>query len=279
MKGTNLKLKVTQRTNGGAGVAKAKKAHKVVKLFPAKHKKIEVLTQDEREELVVTHRIKARKLARSILRKWHARLDLQEVDSIVDLSLCEAVRRYNPAFGASFITFLYYHMRGNLIRAVTDAASQNTIPVPDAELEITMNAEAGSIRMGMTAIEVAEALSSEHSPLPDESLFKKELVSLSSGACAKLDDLEREVIYRIYLQEQQLIDVATQLGYSRCHISRVKKKALEVLYGDLAESLELEQKERPSDADDFEEDASRRKVQRRRARAGRPARLLQIAAA
>ena len=45
--------------------------------------------------------------------------------------------------------------------------------------------------MGMNAMEVAEALSSEHSPLPDESLFKKELVNLSSGACAKLDDLDK----------------------------------------------------------------------------------------
>ena len=153
MKGTNFKLKVAQRAGHGAAV-KAKKANKIVKLFPAKHKKIEVLTPYEREELVVTHRIKARKLARSILRKWHARLDIQEVDSIVDLSLCEAVRRYNPAFGASFITFLYYHMRGNLIRAVTDAACQNTIPVPDAELEIAMNAEAGATRrMGMNAME------------------------------------------------------------------------------------------------------------------------------
>jgi RNA polymerase sigma factor (sigma-70 family) len=279
---TNLKLKARQRVQVKRVVASAHRATKVLKIFPAKVKKTEVLTQEERDELVISHRDKAQKLGRSILRKWHARLDLQEVDSVVDLSLCEAVRRYNPAFGASFITFLYYHMRGNLIRAVSDAATSNSIPVTDAELEVTLNAEAGILRnLGVNAMEVANALSSEHAPLPDESLFKKELVSLSESACQKLDALEREVIYRIYLQEQQLIDVATQLGYSRCHISRVKKKALEALYSDLANSLELEQRERPADADDVIDEISsrRKKVHRRRARSGRPTRLLDTVAA
>lgn len=277
---TNLKLKVSKRVRIQSRAARSKKPAKVVKLFPASTKKIEVLSQEERDELVITHRVQARKLARSILRKWHSRLDLQEVDSLVDLSLCEAVRRYNPAFGASFITFLYYHMRGNLIRAVTDAATQNAIPVTDAELEVTLNKEAGVASVRTNAMDVADALSSEHAPLPDENLFKKELVSLSDNACYKLDALEREVIQRIYLKEQQLIDVATELGYSRCHISRVKKKALESLYGDLATTLDLEQKKRPADVDDsLDEVTPRRKVLRRRARAGSPARMLECSAA
>ncbi|NDC37158.1 MAG: sigma-70 family RNA polymerase sigma factor [Proteobacteria bacterium] len=276
---TNLKLKESKRVRIQLRQSRGKKPGKVVKLFPANKKKIEVLSQEERDDLVVSHREQARKLARSILRKWHSRLDLQEVDSLVDLSLCEAVRRYNPAFGASFITFLYYHMRGNLIRAVTDAATQNMIPVTDAELEVSVNAEAGLNFGKATSIDVADALSSEHSPLPDESLFRKELVSLSDTACYKLDELEREVIQRIYLKEQQLIDVANQLGYSRCHISRVKKKALDTLYSDLATSLELEKKERSLDADDcLDEITPRRKVLRRRARIGAPARLLECTA-
>lgn len=61
----------------------------------------------ERTELVVGYRLKARKLARSILRRWHARLDVGEVDSIVDLSLCEAVQRFSPEKGASFMTFMF----------------------------------------------------------------------------------------------------------------------------------------------------------------------------
>jgi hypothetical protein len=71
-------------------------------------------------------------------------------------------------------------------------------------------------------------------------LFRKELLNMSAQACSKLDALEREVIYRIYVKEQQLIDIAHSLGYSRCHISRVKKKALDALCDNLALSVQGE---------------------------------------
>src|SRR5690348_15064745 len=102
--------------NGAVAAITMKKESKPLEFFP----EAQAQESDDcsKEELVLRYRMKARKLARSILRKWHSRLDLQEVDSIVDLSLCEAVARYNPAKGASFMTFLFYHLRGNLIRAV-----------------------------------------------------------------------------------------------------------------------------------------------------------------
>ncbi|RMG44396.1 MAG: sigma-70 family RNA polymerase sigma factor [Candidatus Dadabacteria bacterium] len=213
----------------------AKKAEgKIVDLFSAtKRSKKDQLTDAQREQLVITYRIKARKLARSILRKWHARLDLQEVDSIVDLSLCEAVIRFKPSKGASFITFMYYHLRGNLIRAISTAANANTIPVTDGEIETRAARETESFKLlnarGVSAIEVAEALCNRDSILPDEVLFRKQLINLSLEACEQLDSLEREVIKRIYLGEEPLMEVAKSLGYSRCHISRVKKKALDTL--------------------------------------------------
>ena len=38
------------------------------------------LSDATREELIIQNRSRARKLARSILRKWHSRLDLEEVE-------------------------------------------------------------------------------------------------------------------------------------------------------------------------------------------------------
>ena len=198
------------------------------------------LSPAERGQLVLEFRMKARKLARSILRKWHARLDLLEVDSVVDLSLCEAVKRYDPRKGASFMTFLFYHLRGNLIRAVSVAASMNAIPSGDGEHELLGSSRRGKAGHGVSAMEVAEALCNHDHILPDEALFRKEMTALSSAACEKLDALEREVIYRIYVKEQQLIDIAHTLGYSRCHISRVKRKALDALCDNLALSVQGE---------------------------------------
>ena len=242
--------------------AKQQAAEKVVNLFQRKNKSTGIGPR-ERERLVLEFRTKARKLARSILRKWHSRLDLNEVDSVVDLSLCEAVSRYNPNKGASFMTFLFYHLRGNLIRAVSAAATANVVPLLDQEELKNNDSKRGAFLKGANAIEVAEALCGHEYMLPDEILFKKELASMSTVACSKLDALEREVIFRIYIKEQQLMDIANSLGYSRCHISRVKKKALETLHQEMASSLHQEEEELKTQA---AAEVERRKIHRRRPR-------------
>jgi RNA polymerase sigma factor (sigma-70 family) len=224
-----------------------------------------LLTAREQEQVILENRLKARTLAHSILRRWRARLDPQEVESIVDLSLCEAVRRFNKHKGAAFMTFLYYHLRGNLIRAVSIAASYTSLPFADLE-----GGEGGSDGLlgqhHANALEVAQTLCNHDFISPDEVVLKKEIAQLSLAACAELDALEREVIYRIYVQEEQLMDIAASLGYSRCHISRVKKKALETLFDDLAGPLEVDPATR--DRVGEEDNTPRKPVLRRRPRAG-----------
>lgn len=207
------------------------------------------------EELILEYRTKARKLGRSILRRWQARLDLEEVDSVVDLSLCEAVQRFDPSKGASFMTFLYYHLKGNLIRTVTAAAQANF--VPGQEIETRKGEEPKTI----TALDVVEAISGTDQRNPDDLLIQKELIDLSKDACTRLDPLEREVIERLYLQGEQLMKIASSLGYSRCHISRVKKKALENLQDEMEQVLD-------SSEDTFAQVSLQniRKIQRRKKR-------------
>src|SRR5262249_41213272 len=129
------------------------------------------------------------------------------------------------------------------------------------------------------AIEIAEALSSQDFMLPDEMLLKKELLNMSSEACSRLDPLEKEIIERIYMQEQQLMDIAHTLGYSRCHISRVKKKALEALHADLTNNLGQEEAAKLEVEEEMEghyvsplRKLERRKIHRRRPRSKSSAR-------
>jgi len=256
--------------------ASTKKSAKVIKLSSARKAKASPPTPLQQEALIVRYRLKARKLGRSILRRWHSRMDLDEVDSIVDLSLCEAVKRFDPSKGASFMTFLFYHLKGNLVRAVSAAAASSTIPVFNAEEGETHEVEPshlfGHQFRAMNSAEVAEAVASQDAPLPDEMLWRKELHGKSSVACEKLDPLEREIIKRIFLQEQQIMDIAATLGYSRCHISRVKKKALETLFNELSGSMnDVDLGKGPSVEEDIEEAVrlkivGRRVVHRRRPR-------------
>jgi hypothetical protein len=69
------------------------------------------------------------------------------------------------------------------------------------------------------------------------------------------------VIERIYLKGQQLMDIARSLGYSRCHISRVKRKALETLYDDLTADMSVDEK--PSKPAFKDEDILVRRVSQR----------------
>ncbi len=230
---TRKKAKVnrTLKNHSKKGVSFLKLAAKVTS-------KVVLLSRQQQEDMILEYRLKARSLAHSLLRRWHSRLDSQEVESLVDLSLCEAVRRFNKRNGASFITFLFYHLRGNLIRAIATAASLNYVPLPDFD-GMDSSIERGGTSRGRiaNAIEIADTFCHHDNQLPDAALLQKELAQLSSGACAKLDPLEKEVVYRIYVQEEQLLDIANSLGYSRCHISRVKRKAIEALYSDLSNSI------------------------------------------
>jgi RNA polymerase sigma factor (sigma-70 family) len=247
------------------------------------------LTPFQQEALILKYRLKARKLGRSILRRWHSRMELDEVDSLVDLSLCEAVRRFDPTKGASFMTFLFYHLKGNLVRAVASATAASAIPLAIAELaEMTAfdaDDHSRSRTIGINAVELAEAVSGQEAPQPDELLWRKELTDRSSSACEKLDVLEREIVKRIFVQEQQIIDIAAALGYSRCHISRVKKKALDTLQDELRavmnhDDYALMDEHQPEELEAVHSRiASRKEVHRRRPRSASSAPVVENRAA
>lgn len=210
------------------------------------------------EELILAYRVKARKLARSILRRWHSRIDQQEVESIVDLSLCEAVKRFDTTRGASFMTFFYYHLRGNLIRAISSAANQFTVPIADQDSSGNEDSNwmNRGIIGGVNAADVADALNGGGPSSPDEQLLKQELIDLSLKACDNLEELERQVIRSLYLGEEQVAEVAKKYGYSRCHISRVKRRGLENLFDKLAGPLGIDPQSRPSLSDEDGEQRS-----------------------
>lgn len=234
-----------------------------------------IRTTHENKKMVLEYRLKARKLARSILKKWHSRLDDDELHSVVDLSLCEAVSRFDPAKGACFITFLFYHLRGNLIRSISGAANGNIISILNNEEERFYNSSKYGGALGVIdAIDAVESLSGKENETPDQILLKKELVKVSTSVCKKLDKLEQEVIFQLYIQGRRLIDIAVSLGYSRCHISRVKRKALETLQREMC--LIFQENFKPLEGEDDSDILECRQIHRRKPRSQK---ILQVRAA
>ena len=226
-------------------VANAKKSVKKAKRSPklkvVAGKKKTKRQQEKISALILDHRENGRKLARSILRRWRVRMSAEEVDSIVDLTLCEAAERFREDKGASFMTFLYYHLRGQLVRAVASATQASNLFIACAEsagLEVSDNPQfADVLDDQQTRIFFAEELGFSHldEETPEVKFLKKERADICSEACDKLDALEKEIITRSFAKEESLVDIAKSLGYSRCHVSRVKKGALERLKAAIGE--------------------------------------------
>ncbi len=194
--------------------------------------------------LILEYRDKSRRLATGILKKWGSHIDQEEVDSVSDLSLCEAAQKFDDKRGVSFITFLFYYLKGNLIKAV---AASSMINGSSKQEFVAMSGEDKDIN-GYSNLkdalndDVSDALIGSSSSTPIDILLRKELYKLGKEACLKLDDVEKDVIERIYLKGEQVLDVAKELGYSRCHISRIKKKALGDMEKSINKNLEFEQK-------------------------------------
>ena len=185
--------------NKAAGVGqKEKKAGNLIPLFP-------VPRTNDFEELVLEHRISARKMASAILQKWGCYLELDELHSLVDLALCTAAQSYCPNKGTEFTTFLYYYLLGQLRIAITGRAKDVHI---------------------FTEMQGQNFSETEKNKEVDHIVHQKQLFELILNECKQLEDVENQILRKVYTNDQQVKKVAQELGLSRAHVSRVKTKAL-----------------------------------------------------
>ena len=226
-----IKSKVNPRANQKAKNNKpvkiASKIAIISKVAPKKINKPRKMTEAERiEKLVIDNRISAQKLGYSILRRWGVRIEKEELLSVIDYALCDAAIRYIPNKGASFPTYFYYHLRGHLIRLVADLKLANTtyaqLNCSDCISDFEQNSY---ITPGQLAPIFAK---SDLVNSPESLAIREEELTNCSSSVNKLDKLEQAVLTRIYNNEP-LTKVARSLGYSRCHISRIKQQALDKL--------------------------------------------------
>lgn len=177
------------------------------------------------ESLILDHRENGRKLARSILRKWRVHMPGEEVDSIVDLALCESAQRFSPKKGASFMTFFFYHLRGHLVRAVA-RATQSSALINGPKTDEWCDDEHSEFASSYGAYLDNEMHNQRENETPEQLILRREKIMVCRDAIDKLDTLEKVVLDKSYADDEALVDIAKSLGYSRCHISRVKKGAL-----------------------------------------------------
>ncbi len=173
-------------------------------------------------KLVTENQEHGLRLAWSFLNKWRIRLEPDEVESVVGAALVEAAIRYDKTKGAHFRTFFFYHLRGMLLKEVSNLIEERkTVKhTPSETLENPALSIGGGQVWQHPLVEVDN---------PEALMVKKQFARRLWDLCQSLDELEREVIERHFIRDHSLKQIAEELQYCRCHISRVKSKALSTL--------------------------------------------------
>lgn len=181
------------------------------------------LNVSEMHTIIEEHWELGQKLAWKLLRSWRIRLVEDDVISIVGVALCEAAYRFDPKREASFKTFLFYHLRGALIKEIARI-------VQNQKFCTSMPQELFDVSEGFESPEnVHRIFPAVEFDTPELLLQRKELTEFCKEASTFLDNLQQEVILRYFYYDESLTTIAEKLGYCRCHISRVKSKAISVL--------------------------------------------------
>lgn len=197
---------------------------------PKRVSAVRELTREELDNLILSHRDSARALARTLLRAWSVRLDPCEVDSTVDLALCEAARGFKPDAGTKFMTYLYYFLKGSLIETLTQnmrfrreiIESERTMPEGQNDYTERADVDQNGIYFAI-------------SECPERHVYRRQLRARMETAMLRLSNLEKKVVVNVHVMELKLARVARDLGYSRGYINDVRGSAFKKMRQDLEE--------------------------------------------
>lgn len=178
------------------------------------------VTRDSvRTELILSNRLTALKITRSLCRQWNAPLNLDEMQSAADRALCEAARGFDPDRGVIFVTYLFPFIKSAV---VSDLKFRRR----DAVFSVhTLTAESTSTSHESEGSGV-EDLAVDECDSPEGAVYRKQLQALCMRALNRLQPLERTVLVEAYMLEQTVTHIARKTGYSRPYLSSIRSRAI-----------------------------------------------------
>lgn len=213
------------------------------------------------------------KVASMVARRFSGKgVDYDDLYQVASLALFKAIDRYDPEKGVKFVTFItptmvgevknYFRDRsrtirlprnsGEMIRALDKAAEELThklLRQPNAvELAEHMGVEVEDVLLALEMRGASRPVSLDYAPenededAPISAFFGVEEKGYSDfdnletikSAMAQLDDKQREVIRLRFFENLSQREVAQRLDISQMSVSRVERKALELMKTALA---------------------------------------------
>jgi RNA polymerase sigma-B factor len=209
----------------------------------------------ERERTIHEYRYLCKRGATKFARDGVERGDLEQVAAI---GLIKATDRFDPKLGTPFEAYAWMLVLGELMHYVRDSERSVRAPRRIRELERRYAAAERELcgRLGRepSEAEMSHALGASREaisemlryresgiPVSVEALLPYDHLALSytidhqlermsiESALATLSNLERVILKEIYVNDTPVCEIAKRLGYSRRHITRLHRAALEKL--------------------------------------------------
>ncbi|MDE2482420.1 MAG: sigma-70 family RNA polymerase sigma factor [bacterium] len=211
--------------------------------------------RSERDRLVEAHHYLCARAARKFMRGGLDRRDLEQTAAI---GLIKAADRFDPQVGTPFEAFAWTYILGELMHHVRDAERLLRAPRRLRDLARRWSAAHADLAQRCGAEpsdrEIAEALDltpgecreigryrESERVLSVDAIGVREHADLSytldvtidrmaiAHAVARLSMLERTLVCEIYENDVPICEVASKLGYSRRHVTRMHRAVLKKL--------------------------------------------------
>jgi len=213
------------------------------------------------------------KIAAMVARRFSGKgVDYDDLYQVASLALFKAIDRYDPEKGVKFVTFVtptmvgevknYFRDRsrtirlprnsGEMIRALDKAAEELTHkllrqPTP-AELAGHMGVEVEDVLLALEMRGASRPVSLDYTPenededapisafmgVEEKGYSDFDNLETIKSAMAQLDEKQREVIRLRFFENLSQREVAARLDISQMSVSRVERKALELMKTALA---------------------------------------------
>lgn len=208
---------------------------------------------EECQRRIEDHRYLCSRAARKFLR---AGLDRRDLEQVAAIGLIKASDRFDVGAGTPFEAYAWVFVLGELMHYVRDCERVLRVPrrlqelerkcvLAERELWVRLGREPSDEEIGA----IANVTPSEHyevrrcrdvaSVVSVEALRPYDHRSLSytieeqtdrlflDGLMGHLSALEREILTEIYERDTPMIELARRLGYSRRHLTRLHRGALQ----------------------------------------------------
>lgn len=214
-----------------------------------------ISVRSERNATIEAHHYLCLRAARKFIRDGSDRRDLEQVAAI---GLIKAADRYQAHLGTPFEAYAWTFILGELMHYVRDHERLVRIPrrlrdlerrwsgfERDLRTELGRDPNPGEIgaRMQLRREEYEEILRFRQSAMivSVDALQPSEQQALSytmephvdrlavETALTSLTELEQRVLSAIYERDVPIVELAKELGYSRRHVTRIHRSALEKL--------------------------------------------------